>query len=71
MITINTKVRKATHHANILGAGAKNRRYLNRSEEFEAVMQEYKRGTLHSGSGHIVHNISEAKAIALSELKRR
>lgn len=41
------------------------------SGKIHAVMSEFKRGTLHSGSGGIVRNRSQAVAIALSEARRR
>jgi predicted house-cleaning NTP pyrophosphatase (Maf/HAM1 superfamily) len=64
---------KALIHKDILGAGAKRRNELNlnKDEEFEVIIKEFKRGTLHSGSGNIVKNISQAKAIAISELRKR
>ncbi|HET8688167.1 MAG TPA: DUF6496 domain-containing protein, partial [Methanosarcina sp.] len=62
---------KAMRHANVLGAGAKKRRSLSPKNKVTAVMKEYKRGTLHSGSGAIVRNRKQAIAIAISESKRR
>lgn len=59
---------KAMRHKNILGAGAAKRRKLAKSEDkVEAVMGEFKRGTLHSGSGAIVKSRKQAVAIAMSE----
>ncbi len=57
----------ATHHANVLGAGAKKRKKLHGQEKVGVVMHEFKHGTLHSGSGGIVHNRAQAIAIAMSE----
>ena len=57
----------ATHHANVLGAGAKKRKHLRGQEKVGVVMHEFKHGTLHSGSGEIVHKRSQAQAIAMSE----
>lgn len=55
-------------HGSKLGAGAKKRRGLrDPQDKVEAVMGEYKRGTLHSGSGEIVKKSSQAVAIAMSE----
>jgi hypothetical protein len=60
--------KKAMDHPNTLGAGARLRRkYLKGREKIPVVMGEFKRGTLHSGSGHIVKKPSQAKAIAMSE----
>ena len=57
-------------HPNVLGAGAKKRRKLNPEDRAHAVMGEFKRGTLHSGSGAIVKKRSQAKAIAVSEAEQ-
>jgi len=55
-------------HSNKLGAGAKKRRGLrDPQDKVGAVMGEFKRGTLHSGSGEIVKKRSQAVAIAMSE----
>lgn len=59
---------KAMRHKNILGAGATMRRKLhNPNDKMVAVMKEFGRGTLHSGSGNIVTNRKQAIAIGLSE----
>lgn len=58
---------KALQHSNKLGAGAKARKSLKGQAKVEVVMKEYKRGTLHSGSGKIVKNRKQAIAIGLSE----
>lgn len=67
------KILEALHHPNKLGSGAKKRNalHLNEQQEFEVITKEFKRGTLYSGSGHKVTNINQAKAIAISELKKR
>lgn len=65
------KVRTALKHKNILGAGVKKRKNLNRSENASAIMREFKRGTLHSGSGAIVKNKKQAIAIIASTNKGR
>lgn len=58
---------KAMRHSNKLGAGAKKRKHLKGKKKVEVVMSEFKRGTLHSGSGDIVRNPKQAIAIAMSE----
>ncbi len=58
---------EAMRHSNILGAGAKKRKHLKGQAKVGVVMSEFKRGTLHSGSGDIVRNPKQAIAIALSE----
>jgi hypothetical protein len=59
----------ALKHPNKLGAGAKKRKGLHGQEKVHVVMKEFKRGTLHSGSGDIVKNRKQAIAIALSEAR--
>jgi len=54
-------------HPNVLGAGAKKRKHLKGKKKVAVVMHEFKRGTLHSGSGAIVTNPKQAVAISLSE----
>jgi hypothetical protein len=63
------QMRKAMNHPNVLGAGAAARRKHLRTpgDKVETVMHEFKRGTLHSGSGEIVTNRKQAVAIAMSE----
>lgn len=61
------KIKEALKHSNKLGAGAAKRKKLKGKEKVAAVMSEYKRGTLHSGSGDIVKDRAQAQAIALSE----
>lgn len=58
---------KAMHHPDILGSGAKKRKGLPAKEKVGVVMEEFKRGTLHSGSGAKVSNPKQAIAIGLSE----
>lgn len=60
-------VSQAMKHSNKLGAGAAKRKKLPPNKRGEAVMKEYHRGTLHSGSGKIVTKPSQARAIARSE----
>jgi hypothetical protein len=63
-------ITEAMEHKNVLGAGAKKRKKIkNKKDKVKVVMKEYKRGTLHSGSGDIVNKKSQAIAIALSEAK--
>lgn len=66
----NRAVAKAMRHPNVLGAGARMRRGLNPKDKVHTVMSEFKRGTLHSGSGQVVSNRKQAIAIALSEARR-
>lgn len=63
-------IRNALKHADKLGAGAKKRRHLSPDNKFKTVMAEFKRGTLHSGSGTIITNPKQAVAIAYSESRR-
>ena len=62
-----SKIKKAMHHKDILGAGAKKRKKLKGKDKVETVMKEFKRGTLNSGSGQKVTNPKQAIAIGLSE----
>ena len=66
----NAKIAAAMRHKNVLGAGAKKRKKLAPKTKTEVVMKEFKRGTLHSGSGDIVTNPKQAIAIALSEARK-
>lgn len=59
--------RNAMEHSDKLGAGAKKRKKLKGKAKVGVVMAEFKRGTLHSGSGDIVTNPKQAIAIAMSE----
>lgn len=61
------KIKEAMIHSDKLGAGAKKRKKLTPNEKTTVVMKEWKKGTLHSGSGKIVTNKNQAIAIALSE----
>ncbi len=69
---LNAKEKKATEHVNKLGAGAKKRKSLEPKSKVKVVMDEWKHGKLHSGSGEIVpkSNQKQAVAIALSEARR-
>ncbi len=60
----NTNVYK---HPDKLGAGAEKRKHLAGKDKIHAVMGEFKRGTLHSGSGEKVKSRKQAIAIAMSE----
>lgn len=64
-------IKEALKHPNKLGAGAKKRKKLPAKEILTAVMKEFKKGTLHSGSGAIVKSKQQAIAIAISEKKRK
>ena len=63
----HNRIREALKHRNVLGAGAKKRKGLRGQDKVGVVMSEFKRGTLHSGSGEIVKKRSRAIAIAMSE----
>jgi hypothetical protein len=65
------RIANAMKHQNVLGAGARKREKLKPKEKATAVMKEWKRGTLHSGSGKIVHDPKQAIAIALSEKNKK
>ena len=55
-------------HKDVPGAGAKKRKKLKKKgDKVEAVMGEFKRGTLRSGSGEKVTDRKQAIAISLSE----
>lgn len=66
---LNSKEKKATKHPNKLGAGASKRKSLAPKSKVKVVMDEWKHGKLHSGSGKIVpkSNQKQAVAIAMSE----
>lgn len=67
----NNRVKEAMKHPDVLGAGAAKRKKLSAKEDFQAVMAEWKRGTLRSGSGEHVKSQKQAEAIAFSESKKR
>jgi hypothetical protein len=60
----------AMHHSDNLGAGEKKRKSLPPKDKIGVVMDEYKRGTLHSGGGGKVKSKAQAVAIALSEARK-
>lgn len=64
---LSQRQRKATEHPDVPGAGAEARKPLRGQEKVAVVMHEFKRGTLHSGSGEKVKNRKQAIAIAMSE----
>lgn len=64
------EISRAMKHKDKLGAGAKKRKNLSAKDKVETVMKEYKRGTLHSGSGKKVTSRKQAVAIALSEARK-
>ncbi len=64
------RISTAMKHADVLGAGAKKRKKLTPKEKIHTVMKEFKRGTLHSGSGAKVSNPKQAVAIGLSEARK-
>jgi hypothetical protein len=64
---VKEAVKKAMKHKDVLGAGAKKRKALPSKDKKKVVMEEFKRGTLHSGSGKKVTNPMQAVAIGYSE----
>ena len=64
------RISSAMKHKDVLGAGAKKRKKLPAKDKVEVVMKEFKRGTLHSGSGEQVTNPKQAIAIGLSEARK-
>ena len=62
--------KRATAHKNVLGAGAKKQKKLPPKEKVGVVMEEFERGSLHSGNGAKVTNPKQAIAIGLSEARR-
>lgn len=54
-------------HPDKPGEGAKKRAHLKGQEKVHAVMGEFKRGKLRSGSGEVVKTRDQAQAIAMSE----
>lgn len=69
ILRLNKSVPESTYeHADKPGAGAKKRKKLkHKGDKAHAVMGEYKRGTLRSGSGAKVRSRAQAIAIAMSE----
>ncbi len=68
--TKESRAKKAMHHADKLGAGARKRESLPAKEKIPVVMKEFARGTLNSGSGHKVTNKKQALAIGYSEARK-
>lgn len=64
---MDAKVKKALQHPDTPGAGARARRNLSPNDDFDAIMAEFKRGTLRSGSKEHVRRRAQALAIAFSE----
>jgi hypothetical protein len=65
-----TRKKTAMIHPDKLGAGAAKRETLPAKEKIAVVEGEFKRGTLHSGSGAKVTNPKQAIAIGLSEARK-
>ena len=63
-------MKKAMHHPDKLGAGAKKRKHLKPKDKIAVVMKEFDRGTLNSSSGQKVTNPRQALAIGYSEARR-
>lgn len=68
---MNDAVRSALHHPDVLGAGAAKRKHLNKKDNAAALIEEYKRGTLRSGSGAYVRSEAQLKAIIANTNKGR
>jgi hypothetical protein len=64
---MNKRQREALEHPDRLGEGAKKRRKLSPKERAAPIVEEFKKGTLHSGSGKIVTKPSQMRAIIRSE----
>lgn len=63
--------KKAMQHPDKVGAGAKKRKSLPAKEKVGVVMEEFARGTLHSGKSKTpVTNRKQAIAIGLSEARK-
>src|SRR5258708_4117320 len=56
LTNMNDAVRAALQHPDTLGAGAAKRKHLDASDTAAALTDEYKRGTLRSGSGAYVRS---------------
>jgi hypothetical protein len=69
---MNKRQRAAMKHSDTVGAGAAKRRKLPKSERAAVITEEWKRGTLYSGSGHKVpkSNPAQMRAIIHSETKK-
>lgn len=65
------RVKKAMKHPDKTGAGAKKRKGLNKKLNAAAISKEFKRGTLHSGSGAIVTSEAQKRAIIAKTNKGR
>ncbi len=63
--------KKVYKHPDKPGEGAKKRKKLNKKDTVHAVMGEFKRGTLRSGSGKHVKKRNQAIAIAKSEESKK
>lgn len=63
-------IKEAMKHKDVLGAGAKKRKHLSGKNKIKTVMEEFKRGTLHSGGGPKVTNPRQAIAIALNSARK-
>jgi hypothetical protein len=68
---MNDKVREALQHPDTLGAGAEKRKHLSAADNAAALTDEFKRGTLRSGSGAYVTNPAQLRGIIRSTNKGR
>jgi hypothetical protein len=64
---MNKRQKEALEHPDRLGEGAKKRRKLPLKERAAPIVEEFKQGTLYSGSGHQVTKPSQMRAIIHSE----
>ena len=64
-------IKEALDHPDFLGAGAAKRKNLSASDNAAALTEEFKRGTLRSGSGDKVTNPAQLRAIIASTNKGR
>jgi len=63
--------KEAMKHEDKLGAGSSKRKHIkDPKSKIATVEEEFKRGTLHSGSGAKVTNPKQAIAIGLSEARK-
>lgn len=71
IVKVEKEEKTAMKHKDVPGAGAKKRMKLRPKSKVKVVMEEFKRGTLHSGkSKKPVTNPKQAIAIGLSEARK-
>lgn len=64
---MNARQKWAMEHPDVLGAGAAKRRQLPPKERGAVIANEFKRGTLNSGSGQKVTKPDQMRAIIYHE----